>query len=61
MTQPDGQDDRPQADTAASGEVLISGLDTGPRAQDRENLSPTDHQARFQPAHPNREPTDEDG
>ncbi|MGM9321342.1 hypothetical protein [Deinococcus aquaticus] len=70
MTQRDGQGDGPQADTAASGgdvpvnargEVLISGLDTGPLTQERENVSPTDQLARFQPAHPNREPTDEDG
>jgi hypothetical protein len=42
--------------------VLISGLDTGPRAGDRENLSPTDSHARFLPRdHPAQEPTDEDG
>lgn len=62
MTHRDGQDDGQLAETAASGsEVLISGLDTGPLARDRENVSPTDQLARFQPAHPNREPTDEDG
>lgn len=44
------------------GEVLISGLDTGPRSEDRENLSPTDTQALFLPPHhPAEEPTDEDG
>ncbi|MBZ9714058.1 MULTISPECIES: hypothetical protein [Deinococcus] len=45
----------------ARSEVLISGVDTGPPEQERANLSPTEDQARFQPAHPAHEPTDEDG
>lgn len=62
MTQRDGQDGGQRADTAASGgEVLISGLDTGPSSRDRENLSPTSAQARLHPWRPNEEPTDEDG
>ncbi|WP_291430381.1 hypothetical protein [Deinococcus sp.] len=63
------QRDDERVDTAASrgvpvraaGEVLISGLDTGPLAQERENVSPTDQLARLQPVHPILEPTDEDG
>ncbi|PTA68335.1 hypothetical protein [Deinococcus arcticus] len=46
---------------AGRSEVLISGVDTGPPEQERANLSPTEDQARFQPAHPAQEPTDEDG
>ncbi|GAA0504274.1 hypothetical protein [Deinococcus depolymerans] len=66
MTQRDGQGGAPIPDTAPAtpagrGEVLISGLDTGPLSRDRENLSPTSAQARFQPRHPSEEPTDEDG
>ncbi|AKH16789.1 MULTISPECIES: hypothetical protein [Deinococcus] len=61
MTQPDGTAPTPPA-SAPAGEVLISGLDTGPHAGDRENLSPTDSHARFLPRdHPAQEPTDEDG
>ncbi|GGR94461.1 hypothetical protein [Deinococcus sedimenti] len=61
MTQPDGTAHMPPA-SAPAGEVLISGLDTGPQADERENLSPTDSHARFLPQdHPAEEPTDEDG
>ncbi|GGK97701.1 hypothetical protein [Deinococcus radiotolerans] len=65
MTQRDGT--APATSTSApavstTGEVLISGLDTGPQAAERENLSPTDSHARFRPQdHPAQEPTDEDG
>lgn len=65
MTQPDRKAHTPAGSTPAAapaGEVLISGLDTGPRVTERENLSPTDAQARFRPQdHPAQEPTDEDG
>lgn len=55
MTQPKG----PQE---PRGEVLISGVDTGPSETERENLTPTEDHARFQPPdHPAEEPTDEDG
>lgn len=43
------------------GEVVISGLDTGPRPEERENVSPTDEHARLTPLLPHKEPTDEDG
>lgn len=44
------------------GEVVISGVDTGPEEGRRENLTPTEDHARFQPtAHPRKEPEDEDG
>ncbi|MFC4638118.1 hypothetical protein [Deinococcus hohokamensis] len=52
MTQPDPKE---------RSEVLISGLDTGPSEEERENLSPTEDVARFMPpAHPAEEPDDED-
>lgn len=44
-----------------SGEVLISGLDTGPTEEQRDNLTPTEDRLRFQPTRPSIEPTDEDG
>ncbi len=44
------------------GEVVISGVDTGPADAERENRTPTEDHARFQPlAHPAEEPEDEDG
>ncbi|GAA5513782.1 hypothetical protein Dcar01_02529 [Deinococcus carri] len=43
------------------GEVVISGLDTGPGPAERENTSPTDELARLTPTRPHPEPTDEDG
>ena len=43
-------------------EVLISGLDTGPDAATRENLSPTERRARLEEhRRPEHEPEDEDG
>lgn len=55
-TPADGQRDRPR------GEVIISGLDTGPRNEERHNLTPTEDHARFQPQlHPVGEPDNEDG
>ncbi|MFD1731244.1 hypothetical protein ACFSC4_09555 [Deinococcus malanensis] len=47
MTQPEGE--------RSGGEVLISGLDTGPCDAERENRSPTEDVARLVPtAHPRR-------
>ncbi|WP_216328388.1 hypothetical protein [Deinococcus aestuarii] len=43
------------------GEVVISGVDTGPEQGERENRTPTEDHARFQPAHPAIEPDNEDG
>ncbi|BDP40338.1 hypothetical protein DAETH_03070 [Deinococcus aetherius] len=44
------------------GEVVISGVDTGPEGDERQNLTPTEDHARFQPvAHPALEPDNEDG
>lgn len=43
------------------GEVIISGLDTGPSREERQNITPTDEQARLQPLRPRLERTDEDG
>ncbi|WP_104991660.1 hypothetical protein [Deinococcus sp. NW-56] len=42
------------------GEVVISGVDTGPAEAERGNLTPTEDHARFQPPE-EREPEDEDG
>ncbi|MBZ9752666.1 hypothetical protein GO986_00565 [Deinococcus sp. HMF7620] len=62
MTQPEGAEGPgPAATPGGRGEVLISGLDTGPRPEERANLSPTQDHARFVPPHPAQEPTDEDG
>ncbi|AFD24279.1 hypothetical protein DGo_CA0352 [Deinococcus gobiensis I-0] len=42
--------------------MLISGLDTGPDAATRENLSPTQRRVRLEEQrHPEHEPEDEDG
>ncbi|MBB5234589.1 hypothetical protein [Deinococcus budaensis] len=49
----------PQA-RQARGEVLISGLDTGPAEGQRGNRTPTEDHARFLPPE-EREPEDEDG
>ncbi|EYB68641.1 hypothetical protein DEIPH_ctg018orf0030 [Deinococcus phoenicis] len=40
---------------------MISGLDTGPSREERENITPTDEHARLTPMLPHKEPTDEDG
>ncbi|WP_027460443.1 hypothetical protein [Deinococcus murrayi] len=48
------------ASPAPQGEVLISGVDTGPAEDERGNLTPTEDHARFQPPE-EREPEDEDG
>ena len=66
MTQP--SEDRPGEQGSLServreperGEVLISGLDTGPAEAQRQNLTPTEDHARFLPPE-EREPEDEDG
>ncbi|WP_034385868.1 hypothetical protein [Deinococcus sp. YIM 77859] len=60
MTQDENRADKaPQDETR--GEVLISGLDTGPAPEERENVSPTDELARLTPMLPHKEPEDEDG
>lgn len=43
------------------GEVVISGLDTGPSNAEREAPTPTERSERLLPTHPTSEPTDEDG
>ncbi|MBB5374702.1 hypothetical protein HNQ07_000146 [Deinococcus metalli] len=43
------------------GEVLISGLDTGPSNAERGTPTPTELEERLLPTHPLDEPTDEDG
>ncbi|TDE86338.1 hypothetical protein [Deinococcus sp. S9] len=53
------QDESPQDEPR--GEVVISGLDTGPSTTERENVTPTDEHARLTPLRPQQEPTDEDG
>ncbi|WP_019009748.1 hypothetical protein [Deinococcus aquatilis] len=59
MTQPSGGK---QSGELQQGEVVISGVDTGPADAERENRTPTEDHARFQPlAHPVEEPEDEDG
>lgn len=55
--QTDGERER-QGETR--GEVIISGLDTGPSDAERENRTPTEDHARFLPP-TRREPEDEDG
>ncbi|MFB9993822.1 hypothetical protein ACFFLM_17835 [Deinococcus oregonensis] len=64
MTQPSGgkhSGEFQQGETVIS-EVVISGVDTGPADAERENRTPTEDHARFQPlAHPLEEPEDEDG
>lgn len=64
MTQPSGKahSGNSQQGEVVSGEVLISGVDTGPADAERENRTPTEDHARFQPLmHPVQEPEDEDG
>jgi hypothetical protein len=64
MTQPSGgkHSNESQQGEVGSSEVLISGLDTGPADAERENRTPTEDHARFQPLmHPAQEPEDEDG
>jgi len=59
MTQPSGSK---QSGELQRGEVVISGVDTGPADAERENRTPTEDHARFQPlARPLEEPEDEDG
>lgn len=43
------------------GEVLISGLDTGPSPDERDNLSPTEELMTLTPETEQAEPEDEDG
>ena len=43
------------------GEVLISGLDTGPSPAERNNLSPTEELMTLSPETDQEEPEDEDG
>ncbi|WP_199698494.1 hypothetical protein [Deinococcus cavernae] len=43
------------------GEVLISGLDTGPSPAERDNLSPTEELITLSPETDQEEPEDEDG
>lgn len=58
MTHPN----RPAPLPQPQGEVIISGVDTGPRNDERGNLTPTEDHARFHlTAHPRDEPEDEDG
>ena len=58
MTQPN----RPAPPPQPQGEVIISGVDSGPRNEERGNLTPTEDHARFQPLlHPRDEPDNEDG
>ena len=59
MTRPE---DQAGPEQPAHGEVLISGLDTGPDAATRENLSPTERRVRLEEGRrPEHEPEDEDG
>lgn len=51
---------QPEADPHDSGEVLISGLDTGPDEGNRQNRSPTVKLIGLQPESAD-EPDDEDG
>ena len=44
-----------------TGEVLISGLDTGPSPAERDNLSPTEELMTLSPETDQAEPEDEDG
>ncbi|WP_167757770.1 hypothetical protein [Deinococcus fonticola] len=46
---------------SGAGEVLISGLDTGPSPAERENLSPTEELMTLTPETEQAEPEDEDG
>lgn len=59
MTRPPAQPTGP-VPPEPQGEVVISGVDTGPAEAERENLTPTEDHARFQPPE-EREPEDEDG
>lgn len=61
MTQhPEDRQPSEQGQGSGRGEVVISGLDTGPDEAARENLTPTEDHARFLPPE-EREPEDEDG
>lgn len=57
---PDGEREQQTQQGETRGEVIISGLDTGPSDAERENLTPTEDHARFQPPE-QHEPEDEDG
>jgi hypothetical protein len=59
--QTDGEREKQTQQDEMRGEVVISGLDTGPSPEERENITPTDEHARLQPRLPHKEPTDEDG
>lgn len=58
---PDEQPPRQPAPGRERGEVLISGLDTGPDREERQNVTPTDEHARLQARSRRGEPSDEDG
>ena len=47
--------------TPPEGEILISGLDTGPAAEERDRPTRSERLARLAPARPDDEPEDEDG
>ncbi|MDL2344374.1 hypothetical protein QOL99_09430 [Deinococcus sp. MIMF12] len=59
MTRPPAEPS-PLLPPTAEGEIVISGVDTGPADAERGNLTPTEDHARFQPPE-EREPEDEDG
>lgn len=59
MTDP--HDPAPQDTPQQDGEILISGLDTGPAQQERDRPTRSERLARLTPAHPDDEPEDEDG
>ncbi|THF87989.1 hypothetical protein E7T09_01840 [Deinococcus sp. KSM4-11] len=53
--------ERPTDATEQGGEVLISGLDTGPSNAERGTPTPSELEERLLPLHPVAEPDDEDG
>ena len=59
MTDP--HDPATQDTSQQDGEILISGLDTGPAQQERDRPTRSERLARLTPAHPDEEPEDEDG
>lgn len=59
MTDP--KDIQPPKTPNLRGEVLISGLDTGPSETERQNRSPTVKLMGLQPETTQEEPEDEDG
>lgn len=59
MTAPEGHE---QDEATPGGEVLISGIDTGPGYDERQNRTPTDKLIGLTLPRPNEpEPEDEDG